>query len=597
VSSPSPSPTEEYTHRLQAREQRVRRFEKIHLRLGNLRLLLVAFTFVVLWESFERAALSGWWSLLPAAFFVAAVVIHAKVLRQRSLAERAADVYRKGLARIADRWVGTGPEGEPVDTSKSLYAKDLDLFGRGSVFQLLSQARTRMGEETLAHWLLAFPPLPEIMARQAAVAELRDRLDLREDIAVLGEGVRIEVNVGDLSKWAETPNHLPPILRWLCPLLALAAIATAILWGAGGQKFPFFTIVLLEGIVFALVQRRVKEVLHSAQHTFEGVQPLAPLLKRLESETFSAARLQTIRDTLSSPTPGASRALRRFSTIIQCIYALDNQIFRLFDIPLMYSIQIACAGETWRAKYGIALRSWFNSIGELEALLSLAGYSYDHPQDPFPQFVDETQRFSATQLGHPLIPAAKCIRNDVGLSKETRLLLISGSNMSGKSTLLRTIGVNTVFAMIGAPVRAQRLQMTCLELGASILVNDSLLEGSSRFYAEINRLRDICAFAREERPLLFLLDELLQGTNSHDRLIGAEGVVRTLIDAGAIGLISTHDLALTQIGSRWPGEVRNMHFQDDVIEGKMSFSFKLNDGVVTKNNGLELMRLIGLRVT
>jgi DNA mismatch repair ATPase MutS len=269
---------------------------------------------------------------------------------------------------------------------------------------------------------------------------------------------------------------------------------------------------------------------------------------------------------------------------------------RALNIPLMYVVQVAYAAESWRRAHGNAVRSWLKAVGEAEALLSLSGYSYEHPDDPFPDFVEGPPCFLAEQLGHPLIPTAKCVRNDVSVCGETRVLLISGSNMSGKSTLMRAVGINTVLAMVGAPVRARRLQLTPLQIGASILINDSLQEGSSRFYAEITRLRQICDLAEKHPPVLFLLDELLQGTNSKDRLIGAEGVVRALLASGAIGLISTHDLALTSLGERSDPRLHNVHLQDEIEDGKMRFDFKLHDGVVTKSNGVELMRLIGLKV-
>ena len=195
-----------------------------------------------------------------------------------------------------------------------------------------------------------------------------------------------------------------------------------------------------------------------------------------------------------------------------------------------------------------------------------------------------------------LLTSASCVRNDVNISGKVRVLLVSGSNMSGKSTLLRAIGINTVLAMAGAPVRARRLRLTPLRVGASIRINDSLQEGSSRFYAEITRLRQILDLAGGDQPLLFLLDELLQGTNSKDRRIGGAGVVRALVERGSIGLVSTHDLALTDIGDSLDGGLRNVHFQDQLANGRMTFDYKLHDGVVTKSNGLELMRSIGLDV-
>jgi DNA mismatch repair ATPase MutS len=236
------------------------------------------------------------------------------------------------------------------------------------------------------------------------------------------------------------------------------------------------------------------------------------------------------------------------------------------------------------------------AVGEIEALLSLAAYSFEHPADPFPEFVAGEASFAAEDLGHPLLPFASCTRNSVQIGGEIRVLLVSGSNMSGKSTLLRAIGLNTVLAMTGAPVRAAHLRLTPLQIGASIRVNDSLQEGSSRFYAEITRLRQIFDLSANTPPLLFLLDELLQGTNSKDRRMGAEGVLRALVQRGAIGLVSTHDLALTEVGAPLDRHLKNVHFQDAIEDGRMKFDYRLRDGLVTKSNGLELMRAIGLDV-
>jgi len=569
----------------------------VHVRLGNLRLLLVIATLAAVWWRFERATFSAWWFLLPLVLFIALAVFHARVLRMRSCAERAVDVYRKGLARIEDRWIGSGHKGERIDISSSLYATDLDLFGHGSLFELLSQGRTRMGEDTLANWLLASSSREEIGERHAAVAELRGRLDLREDMAILGENLKIGVHPEALTRWAEGSNQLARQgLRWLALLLAAGAIAAAVLWGELGTKAPFFLVVLVEGILFTALRRPIKEMLESTPRALEDIRLLASLLARLDREQFEAPRLQAIKHKLSSHHLLASQAIARLNTIVQLIYSLGNPVMRLLDLPLLYSVQIAYAAEAWRRDHGGAVRAWLNAVGEFEALVSLASYSYEHPADPFPEFIEGEPTFNAVQLGHPLIPSAKCVRNSVSIGGQTRVLLVSGSNMSGKSTLMRAVGINTVLAMAGAPVRAQRMQLTPLRVGASILVNDSLLEGNSRFYAEITRLRNICVLAEERPPVLFLLDELLQGTNSHDRLIGAEGVVCALVDSGAIGLISTHDLALTKIASLAQGRLHNVHLQDEIVDGKMSFDFLLREGVVLKSNGIELMRLIGLKV-
>jgi DNA mismatch repair ATPase MutS len=226
----------------------------------------------------------------------------------------------------------------------------------------------------------------------------------------------------------------------------------------------------------------------------------------------------------------------------------------------------------------------------------VAGYAYEHPSDPFPEIVEQGPLFDASGLGHPLLPSSACVRNDLRLDGGRLLLLISGSNMSGKSTLLRAVGVNVVLALAGAPVRAEALRVSPVSLGASIRINDSLEAGRSRFYAEITRLRQLMEIARDRPPLLFLLDEILHGTNSGDRRTGAEAVVKGLLDRGGLGLVTTHDLALAGIAEALAPRARNVHFEDHLEGGRMAFDYRLKDGVVRKSNALALMRAVGLDV-
>jgi DNA mismatch repair ATPase MutS len=338
----------------------------------------------------------------------------------------------------------------------------------------------------------------------------------------------------------------------------------------------------------------VQAAVSGVEHAYEDLKLLSMLLRRIESESFEAPSLRALKLNLSSHSLTASATLSKLATIVNFVEARRNPFLAPLMLPSMYTIQSALAAERWRQRHGRVVASWLGVLGEIEALESLAAYSFERPEDPFPEFLAGPAAFTAAELGHPLISPQTRVRNDVDISGDTRVLLVSGSNMSGKSTLLRSVGINTVLAMAGAPVCAARLQLTPLQVGASIRINDSLYEGSSRFYAEITRLRQL--FEPSRLPLLFLLDELLQGTNSTDRRIGAQGVVRALLERGAIGLISTHDLALTDGSALRGGALRNVHFQDELQEGKLSFDFRLRDGVVTKSNGIELMRAIGLDV-
>jgi hypothetical protein len=591
------TPQEDYQQRLRDREARAAHHEKDHIRLGNVRLGLFLIAVVMAWEAFHVEQFSRWWLAAPFVVFIAVAVVHSRVLRFRDLALRAVEFYRAGLNRIEDRWMGKGPAGERFVDPHHVYSADLDLFGHGGLFDLLSTTRTRMGEDTLASWLLGPSAVESVQERHAAVAELRGQVDLREDLAELGQNASVGVHPEKLVPWAEAPNRMQwPVLRPLATVLAVLAVAFLVVWFLTGLITPFVLVVLVEGLLMYRLRKPMEEVLHGAEHALRDLDLLSGVLARVERHGFQSPRLLALQAKLVSQRSGASHAIAKLRTIGNMIDSRDNMFVRVLDAPLMYSVQLALLAERWRHVHGVEVRGWLETVGEIEALLALAAYSFEHPADPFPDFAPGPACLEAEELGHPLLPAAACVRNSVGMCGATRVLLVSGSNMSGKSTLLRAVGINVVLAMAGAPVRARRLRLTPLRPGASIRINDSLQEGSSRFYAEITRLRRLFDLAGGDPPLLFLLDELLQGTNSKDRRVGAEGVVRALLEHGAIGMLTTHDLALTEIGGVLDGHLRNVHFQDEFAGGKITFDYCLRAGVVTKSNGLELMRSIGLDV-
>jgi len=586
-----------YRTRLKQHEQRSAELDRAQDRLGTVRIALFLIGVAAAWWLLATDRHSLWWLAIPIGAFLLVVVWHGRIRRRATLSQRAAEFHRSGIARLEDRWEGTGQQGERFNDPHHVYAADLDLFGRGSVFELLFTGRTRMGEDFLARWLLSPAAIPEIVERQVSVKELRERLDLREDIAVLGADAGVAVQPQALLQWAEAPNRLTR--PWLLPvsfLLPLLALAGAFVWYRWGLISPFIIVLAVQFAVLRLLRDELREAMQGTEHAFEALKLVADLLARVEREPFQSPRMIALKDSLSSHSVPASKTMARLATIVQWIESRRNPLLQFLSLPLMYSLHVSLAAERWRKEHGKVTRAWLDVIGEMEALLSLATYSFEHPQDAFPVILEGESMLRGTRLGHPLIPESRCIRNDVGIAPPTRGLLISGSNMSGKSTLLRTIGINTVLAMAGAPVRAESFELTPLQVGASIRINDSLHDGSSRFYAEITRLRQLLDLADRQPPLLFLLDELLQGTNSRDRRIGAEGVVHGFLDRGAIGLVSTHDLALIDIDDTAGARLRNMHFQDELIDGRMSFDYTLHDGIVTRSNGVELMRSIGLQV-
>ena len=598
---PSPTtstPAEEYARRLQQRQQAVDALEREHVRTGNLRLLVAVVAAVLLWLSLGPGTLPLWTLALPAAAFLALVIRHERTLRARARAQRAVKYYQKAVARLEDRWIGSGEAGDRFADPQHPYEGDLDLFGRGGLFELLSTARTRAGEELLARWLL-HPAAPEVVrSRQEAVEELRQRLDLREDFALLGEDIRSGVHPEALMAWAEAAPVLTSGRIWLGGgILSIVMLAAVAAWQAF-DLFAVFPAALAAVAAYGWrLRSQVLHVVHGVELAAHDLDLLSAVLLRIEREEFRSPRLKELRAALESTGMPPSRQIARLDRAMELLDSRDNLVMRIIGPPLLYTTHMAFVIERWRMRSGPAVRAWIEATGEIEALCAMSGYAYEHPADPFPELAeDQGALFEAEGLGHPLLAEAKMVRNDVSLDKSQRILIVSGSNMSGKSTLLRSIGVAGIFAMAGLPVRARRLRLSPLAVGASIRITDSLQEGASRFYAEITRLRRIVDIASGPVPLLFLLDELLNGTNSHDRRIGAEGIVRGLYQAEAVGLVTTHDLALTHIAEALAPHAANVHFEDHLENGRIRFDYKMRPGVVQKSNALELMRSVGLDV-
>jgi len=592
------SPATEYANRKEARQKERAQRERVHRRIGGLKVLAIAAGLLLAWLCLVRDAISGYWLLAPVGAYLVLAVWHELTLRRRSRAEHAAAFCERGLARIEDRWSGTGATGERFRDAKHIYAEDLDLFGKGGLFQLLSSAQTAMGEERLAQWLLRPAPVEEIRERQKSVSALREELDLREEVALLGAELEGTLEPKQMDAWAEGETKLANQgLRALASGLAILEMAAIVWWAVRGEYAPFLVVLTVNACVYAWLWRRAEWAVSGVGANEDGLLIFSKILALIEQRKFGSGRREDFQGGRRNES-GGSRAVKQLAQIVNWIDARDSLFVKILELPLLYTIQTGLAADRWRKKHRGQMREWLDAAAEFEALLSISAYAYEHPADPFPEFVDAADGqaiFSGRELGHPLIAAARCVRNSVHLGADTRVLLVSGSNMSGKSTLLRTVGVNFILAMAGAPVRAETLRLSPMALGARIRSTDSLQEARSNFYTEILRIRQVAAMAEQETRVLFLFDELLEGTNSHDRQIGAEGLLHAFVERGAIGIITTHDLALTRMGSL-DGNVRNVHFEDQIVEGEMVFDYRLREGVVPKSNALDLMRWIGLKV-
>ncbi|MBI5069101.1 MAG: DNA mismatch repair protein MutS [Deltaproteobacteria bacterium] len=592
-------PHAELQRRLAARQAAVADRDRADARIGTLRLAVFAAAVGTGWLSLAQRQLAAWWLLAPLLAFVALVFWHDRVIAARALARRAAAFHERALARLDGRIAGTGTPGDGLAPPEHPCAADLDLFGPGSVFELLCAARTRPGEERLAAWLLQ-PAAPDALrARQRAVAALAPRLDLREELDILGDEVRAAVDARALAGWGAAAPLAPAGLLPGALAMAAATVAAAAGWAAGlFGGLPLAAALLAQWALSRSVREPVARTLAALDRPAAELRVLALLLARLEREPFDDERLRALQATLRGGRRPASARIAALVAASARIEWAHNQFFAPIAFGLSWRPLHAALVERWRLAHGREIGAWLDAMAELEALSSLAGRAYEHPADPFPEIVepgpDRHALLEGEALRHPLLPQA--VPNDVRLGGDgPRVLLVSGSNMSGKSTYLRTVGVNVVLALAGAPVPAARLRLTPLAVGATLRIQDSLQAGRSRFYAEITRLRQISDLAAGEVPLLFLLDEILHGTNSHDRRIGAEAVIRALAARGAAGIVTTHDLALTALAGA-DGSLANAHFEDQVRDGQIAFDFRLRPGVVTHSNALALMRGVGLEV-
>jgi hypothetical protein len=613
-----PDPGTVYSSLLKERLADIARREERHRQLGYFRLAAAAAGAVILWLAIQHTV-SILWLTAPAAAFVALIVVHEKLLRRMEYRRRAAAFFEKGLARLDGKWSGAGESGDRYADPEHPYAADLDLFGKGSLFELLCTARTHIGEDTLARWLKIPAGPAVILERQQAVAELRPRLGLREDLAVVGEEARSGVDPVSLAAWGESPGPgggpldtratriLVPALSALGLLGAAALIAhlvydaglLAISASAAALLRDFLLIVLAVNGTFLYRKRHeFSAVVGSVEAAADQLGLLTEVLVRLEQETFETPLLARLRASLEAGGEPPSQRLARLKRIVEYVDSRDNIAVKMAEIFILWTPHWALKVEDWRNRSGKAVRRWLTATGEIEALCALASHSYEHPADPFPEFAEHSAGpwLEAEGAAHPLIPEASAVRNDVHIGGALRLLVISGSNMSGKSTFLRTVGVNVVLAQAGAPVRARRLHLSPLAVGASIRIVDSLQGGISRFYAEILRLRQILDLTAGGLPVLFLIDEVLSGTNSHDRRIGAEAIVRGLVDRGGAGFITTHDLALADIALTLGDRAANVHFEDRIENGQILFDYVMRPGVVRKSNAIELMRSVGLEI-
>lgn len=596
------APIDYYRQYLTAAEQNLQLHDRRVQTLSNAR--LISFGLGLLF-SLLAAAWSGYAAAIVAV--ISLIIFAILVSRYRQAYSQAetnralVQFYQRGIARIEDRWASKNPSsptplpgGERGDSDHP-YAADLDLFGEGSLFELLHLGFTPMGNHWLSRWLLHPSDRETALARQAAVKELVPLTKQREDAAIRAVGLH-QFQDEHLREWVNQP---PPVwLPWeriATDVIVVLNAACLAAW-VGGYVPGYLALasVVIMIVWSSRLQPRTSDTLRGLDRQADRLQTLAGLLHFFEQQQYQAPLLLKLQGELKSGTQ-ASVVIAELAGLAQKLEWPRNAFFIPIALLMLWWTRLAFKVADWRSLSGSHVNAWLDALGQLETLHSLAALSFEHPDYTFPEIIESGRSFEAMQLGHPLIPSDKCRCNDVSFGTDPQMLLISGSNMSGKSTLLRTVGISVVLALAGGPVKAKSLRLSVLYPGATLRVQDSLQSGISRFYAEILRLRQLLDLA-QEKPLLFLVDEILAGTNSAERRQGAAGILQALLDRGAIGLATTHDLALTEIAAGWQPRAINMHFADTWKDEKISFDYQLQPGVVSHGNALALMRAVGLKV-
>lgn len=595
----TPTPLDFYTRRAKEMEFAA---EEINMRRRSCQvwwIILGLLACVFLYGSLIAKKLPVWPAILPMAA-VAVLMKRAeqhcrKVLKLLSVRE----YYDKGIARLKRDWDSLDDGKDFLDPAH-IYATDLDLFGRGSLFQLLCSARTHTGRETLAAWMKTLASHDEVLARREAIFELRDRRDLFESVAAAGTSVFSNCRPGTFRNWIAEMSSRPCFPSW-APLLPFLLVPVLIalpffywtghlalinLWLCGGA-------VLAAEAAFAWAfSERVRFTIQSVQMPSIELPIVCELLGIIEREHFSSAKLTALASRLKGGKSTACYCVRRLNRFIHLLEERENPWFAIVSWCLLWGTQLSMAIDRWHRRHGAELLEYLAVLGEFEALISLSAYAFEHPRDVFPEIAEQGPSFDAQQLGHPLLDENICVPNDVQLGGAPRFLIVSGSNMSGKSTFLRAVGVNAVLSWMGAPARCAALRISKLDVAAAIRVQDSVTDGRSHFFAEMERVRRMIDLA-SEGPLLFLVDEIMSGTNSKARRIAAEWVIRALLRRNAIGLITTHDLTLTEIAANGlPG--RNVCFEDSGVGGELKFDYKLHSGLLTRSNALNIVRMLGI---
>jgi len=479
------------------------------------------------------------------------------------------------------------------------YHEDLDVFGKHSLFQFINRSATNDGKNRLANWLSQPADQDTILSRQHAVKELIDKIDFRQNFQAYGKVSEDEKGSKEkFLQWLKNEDKLPKALFFRAVLLIFPAFTIIAFAAYALDYLPIgwgFLVVVFNMAILGVAFNPLNDIGSQTQNGYLSVGVLKDLIELVEKESFENEGLVKLQGSMSHKSQSAAKTLTQLKFLLDTIHNRANMMYIIFDLLLILDVYWLVRIYRWKEQNKLELQQWFDVMAEFDALNSLAGYAFANPESTFPKMNNDDFNISATQLGHPLIHASKRVNNDFNFQGRGGICLITGSNMSGKSTFLRTLGINMILAQAGAPVIATDMAFSRTNVFTSMRTTDELEENVSSFYAELQRLKKLLESISTDRPTLFMIDEVLKGTNSEDRHKGAIALIKQLNKAHAFGLVSTHDLVLGNLANQLNG-VKNYSFNSVIKGDEIIFDYTLTEGICKSFNATKLMQNMGIEI-
>lgn len=593
------NPENHYTERLSLTEGQLQQVKKQIFRISMLRLALFIAGIAGLYFFFNQTTLLIICICLTFLPLFILVKIHNRFFIRKEWLETQARIIQEELQALSGDY-SSFEDGKEYVNPEHPYSFDLDIFGRRSLFQSINRTCTFFGKNRLAKWLQNhLHEKTSIEKRQEMVREISEHTLFREQFRVAGLVHHGQSSDAEkIQAWSQSPAQYlhagwvkafiwgVPVINSLLLITSLAGW-TSFSWL--GLSFGIF-LVLSFGII-----KRATYIQETYGKQLKSLNGYARLIALAKAENWKSAGMQELMERFNLNGQSPIQALQQLSKELDRLDLRNNQfLYVLLEGSIFFQLQEIVRIERWKVRYGQHISEWLETVGELDALCSLGTFAYNHPQYTYPELTEKPFCFLATQMGHPLMPASQCVKNDATIPSRPFFLIITGANMAGKSTYLRTIGVNYLLACIGAPVCCERLKLYPNQLITSLRTSDSLSDNESYFFAELKRLKRIIDLLNQGQQLFIILDEILKGTNSMDKQKGSFDLIRQFMQLKANGIIATHDLLLGSLIKQFPEEIRNYCFEADIKENELTFSYKLREGVAQNMNACFLMKKMGI---